>query len=427
MVLARRLADMGYQVLVVSRPRQPPTLEGFSERTLMLCGRFCGIEEWVRGRELIARDVYWNGERSTANREAVIDRANFDNMIAAAALREGIRIIDGRVSTVSQQDSTWRLVIKSGTADDMTVDARFLVEARGRAAPVAGRSKLRGPRLVCLSRRWRFSPQGKAAAAVGPFRDGWGWFIRGEDGAGILQFFVDASSVRSRPELPDIYRGCVSALSEASQWVQEGEEDSDVFSRHAGMVISNDLCSARHIRIGDAAMAIDPLSGHGVYKACANALAAAPVVNTLMRRPDAAALAIDFYRTRVTDDFWVSARLARDFYREEQRWVDQPFWRERRDWPDDAPAHAPIKEGVANVERRPVSVQNYVEEREVLVTPDQPRGVLHLGGIPAAEAWRMLAGDMKTPQELANHFAVPLNTAAEALRWLAERRLGGFP
>jgi len=441
MVLARRLAGMGYGVLVISRPRQPRTLEGFSERTLMLCGRFCGLEDWVRDRDLIARDVCWNGERTAANREAVIDREDFDNRIRMAAQRDGIRILDGRVSAVSEQAEGWRLSVKGQIADDKTTDdkvaddltatARFLVEARGRAAPVAGQSRVRGPGLVCLSRRWRFGPAENSHAGVGAFGGGWAWFIRDKDGAGILQFFVDAVSVRSRPELHTVYAGFVSALPEARQWLEDGQEEGEVIARHAGMVVSHDLCSPRHIRIGDAAMAIDPLSGHGVYKAISNALAAVPVINTLMRRPNQGDLAIDFYKTRVTDDFWISARLARDFYREERRWRDQPFWLERQRWPDETPAHAPVEEGVVGVERRPVSIENYVEEREVLITPDQPRGVLHLGGIPAVEAWRILGADQKntdmnTPEALANHFGVPQNTAVQALRWFAERRLGGL-
>jgi flavin-dependent dehydrogenase len=440
MVLARRLTGMGYGVLVITRPRQPRTLEGFSERTLMLCGRFCGLEDWVRGREMISRDVCWNGERSAANREAVIDRGDLDNRIRASAQREGIQILDGRVSAVSEQDEGWRLAVKSHDADgkvtDRTITARFLVEARGRAAPAAGQSRVRGPGLVCLSRRWRFGPAENSRAGIGAFGDGWAWFIRDKDGAGILQFFVDAASVRSRPELNTVYAQFVAALPEAGPWLQGGQEEGEVFARHAGMVVSHDLCSPRHIRIGDAAMAIDPLSGHGVYKAISNALAAVPVINTLMRRPDAAGLAIDFYKTRVTDDFWVSARLARDFYREERRWTDQPFWQERQRWPDEAPAHALVEEGVVRIERRPVSIENYVEERDVLVTPDQPRGVLHLGGIPAVDAWRMLTSDLKAgdqkdtdrkmPEVLANHFGVPLSTADQALRWFAERRLGGL-
>jgi len=441
MALARRLAGLGYGVLVIARPRQPRTLEGFSERTLMLCGRFCGIEDWARGRDLIARDVCWNGERNAANREAVIDRGDFDNRIRAAARGEGIQILDGRVSKISEQGEGWRLAVKGhaadgNAADDVTVTARFLVEARGRAAPAAGQSRVRGPGLVCLSRRWRFSPTDQSQAGVGAFGDGWAWFIRDKDGAGILQFFVDTASVRSRPELHAVYARFVAALPEAGQWLQGGREDGEVIARHAGMSVSHDLCSHRHIRIGDAAMAIDPLSGHGVYKAISNALAAVPVINTLMRRPDAGGMAIDFYKTRVTDDFWVSPRLARDFYREERRWTDQPFWAERQRWPDDAPAHAPVEGGVVGIERRPVSVENYVEERDVLVTPDQPRGVLHLGGIPAVEAWRMLAdgkkvGDMKaadmnTSQALADHFGVSQGIASQALRWFAERRLGGL-
>ena len=81
------------------------------------------------------------------------------------------------------------------------------------------------------------------------------------------------------------------------------------------------------------------LSGHGVFEALASATAAVPVVTTLLRRPADAALARAFYEERVEQAFLRFARIARDFYRLEERWQEAAFWQARRRWPDDLPAH----------------------------------------------------------------------------------------
>ena len=90
---------------------------------------------------------------------------------------------------------------------------------------------------------------------------------------------------------------------------------SPVSVRHAGTSRAQVLVEPACIRIGDAALALDPLSGHGVFEALASATAAVPVVTTLLRRPADAALARAFYEERVERGFLRFARTARDFYR----------------------------------------------------------------------------------------------------------------
>src|SRR5262249_29698815 len=49
-----------------------------------------------------------------------------------------------------------------------------------------------------------------------------------------------------------------------------------------------DSVSPRSIKIGEAALALDPLSSSGVQKAINTALSGAVVINTLLRRPEQA-------------------------------------------------------------------------------------------------------------------------------------------
>jgi hypothetical protein len=154
------------------------------------------------------------------------------------------------------------------------------------------------------------------------------------------------------------------------------------------------------IAVGDAAMALDPLSSSGVQKAIRTALAAAIVINTRLRRPQAAALADRFY----ADD-------VRDGAEQHQRWTDSffaaaarqsaislsdggTFWRRRAGGlaaeppppqpaaldPDQPLALAPA----ARLAATSCLVGDFVEERLALHHPALGRPVAWLAGVELA-------------------------------------------
>src|SRR5690606_36967659 len=113
-------------------------------------------------------------------------------------------------------------------------------------------------------------------------------------------------------------------------------------ARSSTCTLAADLCSSTGIRIGDAAMAADPLSGNGIFQSLSSALQAPAVINTLLRYPADAELAQRFHCRRVTELFYRFARLGRDFYRQATAVPEQSFWRQRQQWPDDHPSHVPM-------------------------------------------------------------------------------------
>jgi len=179
-------------------------------------------------------------------------------------------------------------------------------------------------------------------------------------------------------------------------------------------------------RVGDAAFAVDPLSGQGIFEAVATGLAAVPVVNTLLRRPQDRSLAEEFYRRRVEETFLRLARAGRDSYRAERRWGDSPFWGERRAWPDDEPGRAAA--GPASIQTVAVSEDGYVVSRRAVVTPDHPRGVWRLEDVEIvpllefAEARRGEA-EQDVAAAYAARFGAPRPSVDRALSWLRHRGL----
>ncbi|MOA39728.1 hypothetical protein D3C78_1615320 [compost metagenome] len=87
------------------------------------------------------------------------------------------------------------------------------------------------------------------------------------------------------------------------------------------------------------------------------------------------------------------ARIGRDFYADEQRWPDQPFWQARRNWPDAEVAHAEADFNALRIERAPVLRDGLVDEAEVVITADQPLGIWHVQGVEVAALVRRLRSE----------------------------------
>jgi hypothetical protein len=112
------------------------------------------------------------------------------------------------------------------------------------------------------------------------------------------------------------------------------------------------------------------------------------VVNTLLRRPERASLARRFYAERAHDLFARFARVSRDFYAQAARHHGGSFWQERAAWP--APeARAGVAADLA-IAARPVVSEGWIEEREVVITPERPLGTWRVAGVELAPLVRAL-------------------------------------
>ena len=243
-----------------------------------------------------------------------------------------------------------------------------------------------------------------------------------------MQLVVSSESDEhlSRAGVEGFYDSLLREIPEPRRWLEGTSPCSTVRARDATPILGGPLIAPRSLRVGDAAFAVDPLSGQGLFEAAATALAAAPVVNTLLRRPDDRDLAENFYRRRVADTFLRLARAGRDSYRAERRWNDSAFWAERRAWPDDASTRAPA--GPASVETVAVSDRGYIVSRRAVVAPDHPRGVWRLDDVelvPLLEFARASRGEAE--RDLTAGYAVrsglPRAAIDRALSWLRRRGL----
>lgn len=379
--VALGLKQLGYPVRVISEWRRFQALEGISQRVLDGLHQ-AGLEQALAvAAAPSSRRVFWNGDGQSLNQERLLDRQQFDAAIRQDLRTAGIEVLEARVLKVTSDEQGHLLKIEPGDV----LHADFLVEARGRQAPLA-RGRLRGPETLSLLNQWQEAP-GQPASAVESLKDGWAWMARLSDGRCYWQLTLDVGSADLPPrgQLAQYCaeRRCQSALV-AELYSAARQPATTLHARSSTAILFQEVSGPNWLRVGDAAMAVDPLSGNGIFQSLSSALQAPAVINTMLKHPQRAALARRFHQRRVEHLFLRFARTGRDFYALEQRWPEQTFWRERRNWPDIEPLHAGADFSRISVGRAPVINTDVIEEAEVVFSADQPLGVWHLQGIALA-------------------------------------------
>jgi flavin-dependent dehydrogenase len=409
------LRRLGYPVTVVSDWRRFAALEGVSQRVLEGL-RNAGLGAALAEAAMPAtREVRWNGQHLKLNQEFLLDRQCFDRALRRDLERAGVSVVGGRVREVTRKG-----VYCISLDDGQVLQAEFLVEARGRQAPLAA-DRLRGPETVSLLNLWQGEP-GAPASAVESLDEGWAWMARRADGRCYWQITLDAAGLPGKAGLPEYCteRRRGSALV-AELFGARALEPAQVHARSSTAILAGECVGDDWIRVGDAAMAVDPLSGNGIFQSLSSALQAPVVVNTLLRKPERAALAQRFHQQRVEQLFLRFARIGRDFYGQEQTRAGLAFWARRRGWPDAQPLHLEADWAAVRVEKRPVLRDGLVDEAEVVVTADQPLGIWHLQGVALAPVVRGLCNGLGVEEVLKD---LTLQQQGRVRRWLVEQGYG---
>lgn len=331
--LAIGLRRLNYAVTVIDVPRRFAAVEGISERVLAGL-RNAGIEHALAAvAEPTPRRVRWNGVDSAANTERLIDRKSFDALLRKDLEAHGVEVIDARVRRCTREAEIHLVEIEPALPGEVSVTlrARFVAEARGRAAPYAASARVRGAETVSLLQHWRGAPM-QPGSAVESLTDGWAWMAAMPDGIRYLQLTLDVVSAHlpAKTELGNYCAARFREIGSAQRFIDRSEPMDEPYARTSTPVLVEDLCGENWIRIGDAAMAADPLSGNGIFQALSSALQAPAVINTLLQRPDRRELAMNFHQNRVASLFFRFARIGRDFYAQESQWATEPFWARRR-------------------------------------------------------------------------------------------------
>jgi flavin-dependent dehydrogenase len=264
----------------------------------------------------------------------LVERGEFDLRLLERARAFGVRIHQpARVLEQGWDGAKWRLTIDAdGSSKCLEVD--FVADASGRRRISPRRQTKTGASTLAVYGYWRGAGL-PAMPRIEAGQDGWYWGVPLPDGTYNTLAFVDPNRFRSAPgsTLSERFLGLIERSS-LMQDCRDVELIAPVRAIDATPYLASDCVTPTTIHLGDAALAIDPISSSGVQKAIQSALSGAVVVNTLLRRPELKDAALSFYGAQLAEASGRHHRWAAGHYREVADRQDRRFWRDRSAPPD---------------------------------------------------------------------------------------------
>jgi flavin-dependent dehydrogenase len=370
-----------------------------------------------------------------------IERDRFDRILRRAAMRSGaIVLCPARVLGAERTPGPTTAWIVRLVMDGKPVEIRtkILVDAAGKKSMIPAARTRTSPPLISALGRWRDCSMAGPRSVVEAGADCWYWAGRQRNGTLTAAVFFDPRSrlLAGRVSLATAY----CALITNSRLLRDVGGDllapviaCDATSRHVHDPLEENL-----VRVGEAAVSLDPLSSQGIQASLTAGLQAAIVVNTWLRRPRCAAAADAFYRDRHAEVIRRGESNRRQIYAEAAQRLGTAFWNERSAPPVQADTSraarraTPVPDPFARLQLakgvrvRPAAIvrNDLAEFAPAVVGTDSEQAVAFLGDVPIGElAARLVAG--APAAELVRSWSETVGEARalRALAWMWQRGL----
>lgn len=260
-----------------------------------------------------------------------LDRARFEQWLRDAAVARGAQFLaPTTIEDIARDGDAWRVAL-SGSNEE--IRAAFVIDAAGRAAPLARRLGAQTrveDRLVC---GWLYGSDanvaGRGLTFIEAVEDGWWYTAPFGENRRVLAFHTDADLpsariARDREALLEharVPRELAALLRDA-----DFRADERAGFTAANSAVLEPFAGDGFLACGDAAMAFDPLSSQGLLNALFTGLAAAEAADAHLSG-DASAMAR--YQETLAGIAEAYRRHLRMFYGVEQRFAGREFWKRR--------------------------------------------------------------------------------------------------
>jgi flavin-dependent dehydrogenase len=280
-----------------------------------------------------------------------VDRRRFDEALALSVECSGGQLLLETRVEKAERGSTgeWLLQLRQGAARQRTLlEARYLIDSTGRQAAIARAHSAKyvaRDRMVGISGLYEFRgpapDDGGAITLIEAVPSGW-WYtahlpsvaareeIPGNPAPAaqiIVVFMTDADLARRH------------RLRETAPWKRNLARTEYIRPRLHGAKLRGPLqlhaaysgklippAGPGWIAAGDAAVSFDPLSSMGIGYALLSGIEAGRVAHNVLTGSGQLARA---YSENINRHFSRYLQLRAAYYRQEQRWPTQPFWRRR--------------------------------------------------------------------------------------------------
>jgi len=328
-VVARRLAAAGLRVALIGAAARPGW-EGLSSRSRGLL-----MEEGVDPQgDAIAgpfmRRGQWANGRSVEGVEWLVERAALADVVSDRAREQGADYRADTVIGTRRAGDHWRVGLRGGEV----LSAPMMVDARGRRARSGGAQSTEllrggprrsGPVLLAIGQGFRRRGCGASGTGIGVTDTGWCWWAERGDWLWVQIIGKPRSShptawlAAAAAQIPALARALEGACPEGAPVARAAHAQicgaQETAHAELGGEQGHGDSDPQFWFAGDAAMALDPLSGQGVYEAVRGARLAAAAIQSAMAGGDAR-VAQRFVAERRERAWLHGVRAAAGFYRE---------------------------------------------------------------------------------------------------------------
>ncbi|WP_223646033.1 tryptophan 7-halogenase [Corallococcus sp. EGB] len=264
-----------------------------------------------------------------------LDRSRFDASLCAQVAERGGTVRTGTTLVECEDLSLegFQLHLSHPVEGPTSLRARFVVDATGWRA---GFATSQGARRVVVDRgfalygdfRLREGAAFSTQALVEARPEGWWYSALLPSGRVVVALMGDGESLRG-VRGAEAWLGLLARTTATRERLEACDFSGAPPRAVPASVACLDRVHAEHwLAVGDAACALDSLSSQGITQALGSALLAAEALDQHLRgRPGA----LEAYAARVRQAFAEHLRTRDHYYREERRWPDAPFWRNRRE------------------------------------------------------------------------------------------------
>ena len=252
-----------------------------------------------------------------------VDRAGFDAMLARAAERAGAVLIVSARITAFRQDSNGAWVLEA-TQEGKTrlFRGRWLVDATGRKAYLASKLECRAKVVDRLIGATALLPRSESSqwTLIEAVENGW-WYSAPLPGARSVFAYMTDSDLWDASR----WRELLKAAPLTSERALGGASPVRIVS--AASLLRQPVAGPNWIVAGDAAIAVDPLSGQGIYKTIETGLRSAAAIARAFEG-DTGGLAE--YENWAVESFRSYLAVRHQFYSKVNRWPGSRFWERRK-------------------------------------------------------------------------------------------------
>lgn len=266
-----------------------------------------------------------------------LDRKRFDALLAREAASRGVSLYTDSKFTASRQTDKrrWHLTVQTEDGNEISIEATFVVDATGRRAAFASQQSVRKVFQDKLLGVFVFFSQSGSAPLTDTYtlveacEEGW-WYSALVPGEKIAVACMSDTDIIRKHGLNSSagWFELMNRTRHIKARVQQAQPLTELTIHAASSHRLERITGEGWLAVGDAATTFDPLSSQGVFNGLRSGIMASYAISDCFKGTEAGQ---EKYEAILAKEFEEYLRTRADYYGQERRWENSPFWRRRYD------------------------------------------------------------------------------------------------